>query len=347
MDNTARTLLGKINQAFYEFHLPENREPENTAGVFLFFSVDLINSTLFKTVNPYTWVSVFKDFYDIIGAQVKEAYINAEIWKYVGDEVLFYIEAKNIEQVLAAPSLLYSAMARAQDIFHREHSHAECVLYMKSALWLAAVSDSKNLDYMNTAPNICTNLSAGLDFIGVDIDEGFRMSANAARGKLVLDPKILYILNKYTEEGRDLSEYNIAGNIRNVGFAFLKGVWEGRAYPVIWYCDRWDDVNLFLYDEHYTNPFVKEYLSRTDHIKDLSYIKKIVKDLGFIESKIGQIETLLEDDRIAVAEPAGTEGAAGLHYETVCFDPVHNKLLIVKKSAGEKTEPRRFIYLQK
>ena len=200
---------------------------------------------------------------------------------------------------------------------------------------------------MNTAPNIYTHLSTGLDFIGIDIDEGFRMSKNASQGKLVLDPKIVYILNKYIEESSKLNEYNISDNVRNVGFEFLKGVWEGRAYPVIWYCNRWDDPNLFLYDEHYTNPFVKEYLSQKDHKKDLGYIKKIFKDLGFLENKIEQIEEILGYDQIAVTESADTESVAELHYETVCFDPLHNKALIVKKSSGQKTDPRQFIYLQK
>jgi hypothetical protein len=347
MEKTVRNLLGNISRSFSEDRVFDRQGGENGASVYLFFSVDLINSTLFKTVNPHTWATVFKDFYDMIGAQVKKAYINAEVWKYVGDEVLFYIKARSLSDVFTAPSMLYMAMVKAQEIFFAEHTHAERSLYMKSALWIASVSDSKQMRSTDSAPNISTTLSTGLDFIGVDIDEGFRMSKNAAQGKLVLDPKIVYLLSKHIDEWRGMTEENIADQVRHIGFEFLKGVWGGRAYPVIWYCDRWDDPDLFLYDEHYTNPLVKEYLSSGgDQKANTGYIQKIFKDLGFPEWKAEQIEDILKIDRISVSDGSGSENSSDLYHEAVCYDAVHNRALVVE-NADRAMGARQFIYLQK
>ena len=347
MDNTLRDLLGKIDQTFGEYRIIEKKSGGETASVFLFFSVDLVNSTQFKTVYQSTWVSVFKDFYDMVGAQVKKAFINAEVWKYVGDEVLFYIEARSLEDILKAPSMLYNAMVMAQNAFFREHGYTSCSLYMKSALWMAAVSDGKVSNPANYSQNIYTNLSTGLDFVGIDIDEGFRMSKNVSQGKLVLDPKIVYLLNKHIEKWRELEGQGIEDRVRYVGFEFLKGVWQGRAYPVIWYCDKWDGPDLFLYDEHYTNPLAKEYLSNRENEKDISYINKIFGDLGFLNKRVDMIEEIVNDERIPVQESINTDQLAELHSATVSFDAANNRAMIIKKVREDDPDAREFVYMQR
>ena len=77
MNTLLRDLLGKIDQAFTEYRVIDKKSGDDTTSVFLFFSVDLVNSTQYKATNQSAWVSVFKDFYDIVGAYVKRAYINA------------------------------------------------------------------------------------------------------------------------------------------------------------------------------------------------------------------------------------------------------------------------------
>ena len=318
-------LLEKIDDVF---------DGEEKADVFLFFSVDMVNATHFKTVNENGWVTVFKDFYDIVGAQVKKAYINSEVWKYAGDEILFHIKAGNLENILHAPSRLYDAMVTAQRLFHEKHTCAAHSLYMKSALWVAAVSDGEALSSARRTQNICTRLSGRTDFVGVDIDEGFRMSKNAAQGKLVLDPKIAYILNKHEK-----SEL-----VKIVGTDYLKGCWGGRAYPVIWYTDRWDSPDLFLYDEHNTNEFVKSYLQ--NGAKEIGHIVKIFRDLGFLDVRIRQIEEIIGTGRISISKRSDAANPVSLRNVTISYDAANNRAFIVKDGENGGSE-RKFVYVQK
>jgi hypothetical protein len=347
MKTMPNDLMVKIGQLFSGQQDENGYGGKNPSSVFLFFSVDLVNSTYFKTIHQSDWVPVFRDFYDIVSAQVIKSYINAKIWKYAGDEILFYVEAKCVDDVLRSPSVFYSAMKRAQAIFHNLHKFTECSLYMKGALWAAVASDSRYTSSFNAMSNIYTTLATGLDFVGVDIDEGFRMSKNTSQGKLVIDPKIVYLLNKYTDQWQSLTFNGIRGNVRFVGFEVLKGIWEGRAYPVIWYCDNWDTRDMFLYDEYFSNPFAKEYTANKDGVKEIGYITKIFKDLGFLYKKTDQIEAILTDTRIPVTGAAGAERKADLHSATICFDAANERVFIVKNNAEPDAKSKQFVYIQK
>jgi hypothetical protein len=339
MNNNVRDLLDRIDDTFAEHQVHDKRRFEGKAGVFLFFSVDMVNATHFKTANQTGWVSVFNDFYDMVGAQVKKAYINAEVWKYAGDEILFYIKAGSLEDILIAPPLLYAAVTNAQKMFHKKYEFAAHSLFFKSALWVAAVSGGELLNSKHSTQNIYTELSVGLDFVGVDIDEGFRMSKNALKGKLVLDPKIAYLINKHS------SDENVKNFTKIVGFDFLKGVWGGRAFPVIWYCDKWDSPDLFMYDEQYNNAFAKDYCkSGGEAIKSIDYIVKIFNDLGFLDQRTAQIEEIINYRRIPAAKQTENEPSELLK-TTICYDTANNRAFIVKSTCGN--DARKFIYVQK
>src|ERR1700677_4339458 len=59
-------------------------------GVYLFFSFDLVNSTQFKASQPKEWPVVVTRFYELITAELITRLSSAIIWKFVGDEVLFF-----------------------------------------------------------------------------------------------------------------------------------------------------------------------------------------------------------------------------------------------------------------
>jgi hypothetical protein len=61
-------------------------EPE--AGVYLFFSFDLVNSTQFKSAQPKIWPLAITRFYELIVSEMITRIAGATVWKFVGDEVL-------------------------------------------------------------------------------------------------------------------------------------------------------------------------------------------------------------------------------------------------------------------
>jgi len=275
---------------------------ENTSRVFLFFSVDLMNATQYKADNA-SWASDIKSFYDIIRGQVTKAYKNAYVWKHLGDEVLFYIEIVKLEEILEAPTKLYSAMMLAHENFHRDlEGRAAGLLNFKGALWMAAATDAV-LPSEDLPPNIYVGLSTGRDFIGVHIDEGFRMSQHSSRGKIVLDSKIAYLLYRHKGYWRTMTGRKIRDCVKIVGFDVLKGIWNGRPYPVVWYTGDWGKKNLFLYDEHHTSEFARNYLyEKEKKIHAISYIDTIFTDLRFPKWDVEQIEKILGEERKSLLE---------------------------------------------
>lgn len=140
-------------------------ENGNESRVFMFFSVDLVNSTQYKSERK-EWASVIKNFYDIIISSVKNKYPDAQIWKYAGDEVLFYIEISKLDEIIKAPESLHLAMTIAQNEFYSECKGTENFLYLKGALWLAATTSQDSVD-CGEVSNIYIALPKGWDFIGV------------------------------------------------------------------------------------------------------------------------------------------------------------------------------------
>ena len=111
-----------------------NIEPEHQVN--LFFSVDLVNATKFKTENPKKWLSIFTSFYEFVIAAVKKIYDQEiMVWKLGGDEILFYHNITKLDALLRSPPTLYQAMSKAQrDLFDRHPQAKEKELYFQGAL---------------------------------------------------------------------------------------------------------------------------------------------------------------------------------------------------------------------
>lgn len=323
-------------EAFTE--IKENDEEGNPARVFMFFSVDLVNSTKYKAENS-EWAAVIGDFYKIIEMKVTDVFKEFKIWKYVGDEILFYLEVREIPDILNAPSVLHSAMRLAKEEFYEEHPKAKCFLYFKGALWLAAAKRNSIPEDELIENIFIEDLSTGVDFIGVDIDGGFRMSKNASQGKIVVDPKIAFILNKHKRKWRDLTDRPIVNRVKIVGYAFLKGIWNGRAFPIIWYTDDWEDKDLFLYDEQYDNEFAKNYISKSEDVQPIKHIQKIFSDLGFVKH-ITMIEDIISSNK-GNQPYTYKEKISRIEMQcaTVCIDVNENKAFVLKRTGFRENLP--------
>src|SRR6266542_2947096 len=114
------------------------------------------------------------------------------------------------------------------------------------------------------------------DFLGPDIDAGFRISKFALRKRLVASAHLAWLLYK---ERANCS--GIENQLRIVGLEALKGVWGGRHYPIIWFERDWQHVNeTFLYDEHIDSETVRRIKNWSSEDGRLDLIEKIFSDLG-------------------------------------------------------------------
>lgn len=196
----------------------------------IFFSVDVIGSTAFKNqknedkVQP--WIYFFNEFYKgfpvIFSHYAGQAYsklgtnllpeeqIPPLFWKSLGDELLFQNTITNRKQV----SALVLAFKESIENFNFSKESATFGLSVKGTAWLAGFP-IKNAEVV---------LQNKLDFIGPNMDLGFRLSKFATDSKMIISLSLAKIL-----------VHNIDNELTFFyqGKQSLKGILNGIAYPII------------------------------------------------------------------------------------------------------------------
>ena len=300
---------------------------EPRAGVYLFFSFDLVNSTQFKSAQPDNWPRVITRFYELVSAELTTRVSSAIVWKYVGDEVLFYKEVIDKEDIHVALPAAYAALLATMDVLHKNYPSSRELLAVKGTVWIAEASpilpsEATKTDEKSRNVIVETGRSpAGLkrDFLGPDIDVGFRISKFALRRRLVVSAELACLLFRERAAHSDIEE-----RLRIVSFQVLKGVWGGRHYPIVWYEADWNNIKeTFLYDEHITSELAAGAERVTGLDSKLARIEKVFRDLGRSEDMDGLHRAVLasvsipRSDSIEIEIPS--DRFAEIHCAAVCF----------------------------
>ncbi|WP_061232468.1 hypothetical protein [Leptospira noguchii] len=277
----------------------------------LFFSLDLVNSTEYKTLNPKEWPTVFQKFYEIADNKLREKFSRIKVWKYIGDEVLYYLRINSLKDIFDAPVCFYEVLQESIASLHKHKPESKRILSIKATLWMAKVGkipslnqeEAENIFKHGNFQNIIISSENSFktdieDFLGPDIDTGFRISKYSFKGKLVISANIAYILYKFREEVYSNYKYAPEDRLRILYLKKLKGIWNGRAYPIIWYQTDWDYKKVFSYDDHLHTEyadFVKEILI-TKQTK-LKVIQRISDEIGFNEVLDCSIKEIQENSK--------------------------------------------------
>jgi hypothetical protein len=223
---------------------------------------------------------------------------NSKIWKYLGDEIIFYYIISDIKALYNIPEYVYKIQEKVV-MKIREDFGIDKIIDIKCAMWLAGVrnlkpgpidSQKNKQDENNDSVyrNINVNINAKgryiEDFLGPDIDIGFRIAKYATKSKVTLSAEYAYLLYCL---GKPRKTKKIDRKLKIVSFQELKGVWDGRAYPIIWYCPDWENIDdIFDYDEHINNEIIKEIEKR----KDIEYLEKVFEET----EKMKYVEEFIE-----------------------------------------------------
>ena len=268
--------------------------------IYLFISFDLVDSTVFKTKieNKSIWQYVIFYFYDTFNIAKTTILKKMFVWKYIGDEIILCAKIDSIDELQDIPKKAFELQNK---ISKEIQERFKIKLDIKGALWLAPVvyydrgqieefnknakSKGSNRIKNNIYKNIKIILNNGLvptyDFLGPDIDTGFRIAKYAYKNKIILSAEYAYLLLKQLDEAEKKK-------IKIVSFEHLKGVWDDRAYPIIWYYNDWSNINDdFEYDEYKKNNIIRDIKNR----KDLSYLETVFKQL----TKLDEIKKFLEE----------------------------------------------------
>lgn len=231
----------------------------------LFLSVDLVGSTAYKAgdggdmdeavQSPFPiWVDRIGHFYREFPKQLsREFERRAEVdhpasrdhipnvWKTIGDEIIFCVRLQSTEHL----ALCVDAFLRTLQQYGDDLERSDVPLDVKGAAWVAAfpapnitvpVSDIYSAP-AETALGLQTDeeLEAlaekepyRYDFLGKDIDTGFRIAKHSGADRLALSVELAYLLAAICANGKQKLHFSYSGRDT------MKGVIGGRPYPVVW-----------------------------------------------------------------------------------------------------------------
>ena len=329
-------------------------------SVELFFSFDIVNSSSYKDINYFGWQIVLTSLLTNIQGYVAKEIPEAQLWRILGDEIIFFVTIKNMEEIYTSIDTIYSVLVKSNIKLHNgsffDELTDDCtekdinlmkasnIIAVQAASWIAIIlnGEKQNIcEYDNVFEKYNINESQQInEFLGQDIKK------ETQDRRLVVSIELAKILSEKTKY---LSRLNI------ITYKNLKGVWKNRLYPIIWYHDvkisggvTFEDS--FYYDETTYSQLSKEYfLNREEEKGNLtSYmfldvgkaLNKIIKDQN-LENKIKKIYDVVDETEndIKTVENEFDAKLLEFHCVAVCCDVDKKKVLIAKRKNNRKWNP--------
>lgn len=332
---------------------------EGSRVVELFFSFDIVNSSLYKDTNLLNWQGVLTILLSDLQKRVTREIPKSNLWRVLGDEIIFCITIKKIDEIYSTIDSIFKILIQENGSLKNEsffdiidHFSDNEKIWMKknnilgiqSAAWIAIVCDGKKADfspYDNYLKKYKISENHQINnFIGKDIDAGFRIKKETQERRLVVSVELAKLLSDRTDY---LSRLHI------ITYKSLKGVWKNRLYPIIWYHNN-IRTNLlfdesFYYDETENNQLSKDYFINRENTQgniasymflDVSKaLSKIIKDQN-LDDKIKKIQEIISetdtDTDTRVLEEEFDDRLLEFHCAAVCCDIEKRKVLIVKRN---------------
>lgn len=365
----------------------KDEEQISESSLHLFFSFDVVNSTIYK-VMTYAWPIVMKALLDDIYTKVTSAQELKEsiLWRVIGDELIFVVRVKDDEFLQTSVDFVFELtqiMDRAirngkffKSIKNQKFTYTDIEqlsvhspLSIKTAMWVASVNDEYKNEYdcikVNYAYHDSCNERSILEFLGSDIDAGFRLKQYTQDRRVVISFELACLLTRKYKTDNEYKRLNIMDYVK------LKGVWNESLYPIIWYYNsdvvknvndglkEIDFENSFRYDEASRNPLVNNYFIRMEQIsknkeRDLkeenSYLlssmfnaKKAISKIIMDRDLQGKIDYFIELYRnLKRRKEEYFEYPLELHCAVVCCDHQNRKVMIIHRGNDHKTNPSKW-----
>ena len=143
-----------------------NKEEENCSdSVELFFSFDIVNSSLYKTINLYGWQNVLTAILEDVKRTITKELPGSQLWRVLGDEIIFFLTIRGKEEIYEVIEKINIVLLYINDIISNgkllngaeernnsfETKDYQNVLGVQATAWLAIVSigKKKELDIHN------------------------------------------------------------------------------------------------------------------------------------------------------------------------------------------------------
>ena len=147
--------LEKINK-----NTNDEKKGSRSRSVELFFSFDIVNSSLYKDTNYLGWQSVLTTLLTDIQKNVTREIPTAQLWRVLGDEIIFFVTIRNVEEIYSTVDAIFSILVvtnvklKNEKFFENideDFSDKEIdwmkksnILAVQSAAWLAIILNGEN-----------------------------------------------------------------------------------------------------------------------------------------------------------------------------------------------------------
>lgn len=353
--------------------IPKDNEniniPSYKSRIFMFFSFDLSNSTIFKSEHPSLWSSVFSNFYSEIlenlkvgnyevSGQESEDTTVRKLWKLIGDEVLIYMEINKLNELYfqiksiskSLENIMKNIAAKVQKELESSYDEycnekfdiREIILSslgIKTTCWIADCYEKESLSKYKSPSNIVylpsTILDNKIDFLGKEIDEGFRIAKYAVKDRIIVSPLLAWLIWKNAQHDTDMKKI-VNSNFKITAFIAMKGVWRGRKVPVVMYHDNFEKFSEILeYDELDIETY--------DNIKEYGYenfmqnerfciekIDRILNDVYKIKDAEFIYNALKDNDKTNILVPLDTSNTSR-EFHLACMIFIDDKNILVHR----------------
>ncbi len=346
--NYAEIVKRKISEIQGETTPPDSIK----SAVYLFLSLDLVNSTEFKSKCD-GWPGILESFYSNADREVKKI-SDVQSWKFVGDEVLFY---KKINSILDLEEALIksldavrtvSAQVKNAQLVDDRAKHAPS-LSVKGTAWVGKAASVPHGSNRNEIGAEHRNLVVPIrgpkdmpliDFLGPDIDTGFRVSKYAHSNLMAISAELARVLMKK-------GSAQTAEMLRIVGHQQLKGVWGNRHYPIVWFSDKWRTPDeLFQYDEQFGSDLVATAIAYSGKTLGSDALDRAFNEVGhhpFNQEILAFFDKkATTDDSDELAELSAVDALQlEVHSVAVCFR-ADGKVLIGKRPDDKSVMPGKW-----
>lgn len=212
-----------------------NSAPEN-AKTIMFMSVDIAEATRFKESvqnsdeTPH-WLEAFETFFKelplVLMGQIATTFAaNAElpevnVWKAIGDELVFRAQPRSAQDALLITEAFYRTVVTYNVRFFERWP-----LRLRGCCW-AARFPGRNIEFQirEMAGTADADDDNYVDFLGPDVDLGFRLIPHAHSGQVILSLNLAEAIARLSDQHDFRFHY--------IGRDILKGVFMGRPYPLI------------------------------------------------------------------------------------------------------------------
>ncbi|MGN8160078.1 hypothetical protein ACS8YF_15560 [Salinisphaera sp. SWV1] len=336
-----------------DFRLKSSSVSDQKPVAYLFFSLDVVDSTRLKTEEK-NWIRLITYFFEAATDYASDG--GFFVWKHRGDEILFFKPLHKNINIIDEIASGEDVARRLNDDFRAEHHSIkhDRVLHdpisIKATMWCDLIENSpkgsideaegalQNIADKNRSVKLYltqrndTSDHAAVEFLGRGIDAGFRAAQYAHPLCVTLTIELAYLALR---GGLD------AQKLRVVGFKHLKGV-SDQPMPIIWYSDDWSVLSdAFDVKSDSRKSSEESSAIRMPHPLTAELCQKHIFSFG-LKDKVADIEVEIEDanefDQEALAEgPAANQKLAEVHCVAVCFNTAGE--VLIGKRPKKKNSP--------